>query len=134
MKSPFPGMDPCLERRWSDVHSKLITYVGETLQPILPKDLRARTAERVLLQTLEEEEIGSYRGDVTVIRSGKPKAAAATTTGAGVISSVEPVFVDVGSAPEIDSFVQIIDASSGNRVITAIEILSPWNKGPGRLN
>jgi hypothetical protein len=24
MKSPFPGMDPYLESRWSDVHPKLI--------------------------------------------------------------------------------------------------------------
>jgi hypothetical protein len=23
MKSPFPGMDPYLESRWADVHSKL---------------------------------------------------------------------------------------------------------------
>jgi hypothetical protein len=25
MKSPFPGMDPWLERSWGDVHSRLIT-------------------------------------------------------------------------------------------------------------
>ena len=28
---------------------------------------------------------------------------------------------------------QIIDRTPGNRVITAIELLSPWNKGPGTL-
>jgi uncharacterized membrane protein YqiK len=31
-------------------------------------------------------------------------------------------------------WIQIIDTTSGNRVITAIEILSPWNKMPGKLN
>src|SRR5438046_150775 len=36
--------------------------------------------------------------------------------------------------PTFDRFIQIIDTSAGNRVITAIEILSRWNKGPGRLN
>lgn len=28
MKSPFPGMDPYLEARWSDVHAKLIGFIG----------------------------------------------------------------------------------------------------------
>lgn len=30
-RSPFPGMDPYLEARWSDVHSKLIAFIGEAL-------------------------------------------------------------------------------------------------------
>jgi hypothetical protein len=34
----------------------------------------------------------------------------------------------------VDRFIQIIDVTNGNRVVTAIEILSPWNKSPGRLN
>jgi hypothetical protein len=34
----------------------------------------------------------------------------------------------------MDRFVQIIDRTNGNRIVTVIEILSPWSKGPGRLN
>ena len=41
--SPFPGMDPYLESRWSDVHVKLIGFIGEALQPLLPPALRARS-------------------------------------------------------------------------------------------
>ena len=51
MKSPFSGMDPYLEARWSDVHVKLVAYIGEALQPMLPRGLRARSEQRVLLES-----------------------------------------------------------------------------------
>ncbi|MBY0523528.1 MAG: DUF4058 family protein [Gemmataceae bacterium] len=35
MPSPFPGMDPYLESHWGDVHTKLVTYSGDQLQPQL---------------------------------------------------------------------------------------------------
>ena len=41
MKSPFPGMDPYLERHWGDVHQALVTYIRDQLQASLPDDLRA---------------------------------------------------------------------------------------------
>lgn len=85
MKSPFPGMDPYLELRWSDVHVTLIGFTKEALQRRLPPGLRARADEHLLQET----------------------------------------YVRV---------VQIIDTTSGNRVVSVIEILSPWNKEAGRLN
>ena len=36
MKSPFPGMDPFLERHWEDVHTRLIGYIADALQPHQP--------------------------------------------------------------------------------------------------
>ena len=33
MRSPFPGMDPYLEDRWRDVHSSLVLYARNQLQP-----------------------------------------------------------------------------------------------------
>ena len=90
MESPFPGMDPYLEARWSDAHPKLISFLGEEIQRRLPPALCARAQEQLL--------------------------------------------PEMDDAPTVDRFLQIIDRTSGNRVVTAIEILSPWNKGPGRLN
>jgi Protein of unknown function (DUF4058) len=46
MKSPFPGMDPYLERHWGDVHSRLVIYIADALQPLLPEGLLARVDER----------------------------------------------------------------------------------------
>ena len=51
MKSPFPGMDPFLERHWEDVHHRLIQYACDTLQPRLPNELWARVEERVFVQS-----------------------------------------------------------------------------------
>jgi len=42
--NPFPGMNPFLEHRWSDVHTRLIGYIGDELaRGGLPQGLRART-------------------------------------------------------------------------------------------
>src|SRR5438128_2440789 len=132
MKSPFPGMDPYLETRWSDVHVRLIAYVAESLQPQLPRDLRARSEERVFLETVEEEALAGYRSDIAVVETSRPAGAIRETTSS--LATVEPVIVDLYAGPDVDRFIHIIDVSSGNRVVTAIEILSPWNKTSGRLN
>jgi hypothetical protein len=38
--SPFPGMDPYLEYHWRSVHHRLITYLGDQLQSVLPPAFR----------------------------------------------------------------------------------------------
>ncbi len=40
-KNPFPGMNPWLQRKWSDVHTMLIGYIRDSLSPELPPDLAA---------------------------------------------------------------------------------------------
>ena len=45
MKSPFPGMDPYMEKHWHEVHHRLITYASDLLQEQLPPQLRARVEE-----------------------------------------------------------------------------------------
>ncbi|HEX4793763.1 MAG TPA: DUF4058 family protein, partial [Humisphaera sp.] len=47
MASPFPGMDPFLERHWFDLHAQLVTLAGTALNKSLPDDLVARVDERV---------------------------------------------------------------------------------------
>lgn len=51
MPSPFPGMDPYLEERavWPDVHTSLMTYIREALQPQIRPKYVARTGERIHL-------------------------------------------------------------------------------------
>ena len=46
MPSPFPGMDPYLERNWLDVHSALIAETRRALNWSLPKGLVARALMR----------------------------------------------------------------------------------------
>jgi hypothetical protein len=107
----------------------------EVLQPLLPSPLRARSEERILLETTEGEEAPtSYRSDVAVVDVGRRSGAAKTASAAGATATIEPILVEYHTGPVFDRFVQIIDRTAGNRVVTAIELLSPWNKGPGTLN
>ncbi len=133
-RSPFPGMDLYLETRWSDVHVKLAGFIGEAIQPLLPRELRARSEERILLE-LDEESTRSYRADIAVVESAFPIRPAASS---GVLSGntvvADPIVIRRFGGPMLDRWVQIIDVTNGNRVVTAIEILSPWNKAAGRLN
>jgi Protein of unknown function (DUF4058) len=63
MKSPFPGMDPDLERHWGDVHQRIVTYACDRLQSRLPEDLRARMQERVYIE-IPDVGRGEYYADV----------------------------------------------------------------------
>lgn len=132
MKSPFPGMDPYLESRWSDVHATLIGFVKEALQPLLPKDLRARSEEQVLLESVEGELEKTYRSDVAVVKSPHGEQGAVVVIEDAAVAAPWVVRRDAG--PGVDRFVQIVDIANGNRVVTAVEILRPWNKGSGRSN
>lgn len=62
-KNPFPGMNPWLQRKWSDVHTKLIAFISEALTAELPQDLAAYAEERVSLES-DDGKARSYRGDV----------------------------------------------------------------------
>jgi hypothetical protein len=127
-------MDPYLETRWSDVHAKLVAYIGEALQPTLPRGLRARSEERVLLEEADEHISQSYRSDIAIVHAAHQGDRQRTSDADSAVAVQEPYIVTYSSGPQIDRFVQILDSSNGNRVVTAIEVLSPWYKSPGRLN
>src|SRR5687768_7071500 len=103
MPSPFPGMDPYLEARWSDVHSKLIAYIGEALQPGLLPDLRARSDERVLLEQVDGDNVPAkrYRPHVALIEVKRPKPFAGSTGSATAIADPELDVVAEGEAESI---------------------------------
>lgn len=127
MKSPFPGMDPYLERHWEDVHTRLIGYIADALQPQLSQDLIARMEEKVYVE--DESESRLRRPDVRVVEfstTWHPDAGVQTTA---VLD--EPMLLEPVGDPIRQRSVLIYD-SAGNRIVTAIEVLSPWNKKPGK--
>jgi hypothetical protein len=129
MPSPFPGMDPYLEAHWRDVHARLIIYASDALQGVLPTGLRARVEESVLLET--PKGIGDHPlfPDVRVVEYTW-KRGLETQLGPG-IAVAEPLLVEAEPEPATETFLEIIDRTSGNRVVTVIEFLSPSNKSPG---
>lgn len=127
MPSPFPGMDPYLEPHWLDVHTSLVTYMRDALQELLPSSLRARAEERVVLE--QSEGWGSpIFPDVRVVER-QPRPLARDDRSAPV--AIEPMLIAVEHEMPTERFIEIVDSSSGHRVVTVIEFLSPTNKTPG---
>jgi Protein of unknown function (DUF4058) len=109
-------MDPWLELHWRDVHASLIIYIRNEIQRQLPEPLVARAEEDVFV---DEEEARHRLGADLEVAVLPPAVAVA-----------EPLLVRVPE-PEVHRRIEIIDPSSGGRVVTAIEVLSPSNKIPG---
>lgn len=65
MPSPFPGMDPYLEKRtiWPGVHQRLIACISETIQPLIRPKYIATIGERIQLAVARQ----SYIPDVLLL-------------------------------------------------------------------
>lgn len=129
MPSPFPGMDPYLENpaTWPDLHSSLISYIREALQPQIRPKYIARIGERVELSSLTR----AYIPDVLVIRSAP--AAYGEALAEGPLVADEPTTISLLEEERRVPFLEIIHNPSGE-VVTLIEVLSPANKaGEDRL-
>ncbi len=129
MPSPFPGMDPYLEAHWRDIHAGLIIYSRDALQGVLPRALRARVEERVLLETPQGYSEHPLYPDVRVVEFSSRRSL--ETRPETNVAVVEPLLVQTKADPPTETFLEIIDRESGNRVVTVIEFLSPSNKSPG---
>ena len=130
-RSPFPGMDPYLESRWSGVHARLMAYAADELGPQLAEDLTADIEERVPIDR-DDDARQARRPDVAVIERPSAEWAAARPV-AGGMAVAEPILL-LDPGPVTERSIRIIEVA-GDRVVTAIEFLSPWNKltaGGGR--
>ncbi|MBI2929638.1 MAG: DUF4058 family protein [Verrucomicrobia bacterium] len=129
MKSPFPGMDPYLERHWEDVHATIIVYAREAIQPRLPEDLVARIEDRVFVES-EPERIRRVIPDVFVSQVYPPATAEPAMLREGDVAVAEPLTFDLHELPITEGYIRIRDRVGGN-VITVIEFLSLANKSGG---
>jgi hypothetical protein len=124
--SPFPGMDPYLERHWRDVHVSLVVFAKSALQAQLGEGLIARNEERLVV---EQEEAGrSIYADVRVVEHGLTGTRVAAASG---LAMAEPIVLRLESEPAVERFIEIIDTAGGGRVVTVIEFVSPTNKRAG---
>jgi len=124
-------MDPWMEQQWGDAHHTLITFAREQIRPLLPADLRARVEERVFVETSFGPERTIFP-DLRVIERTRASTEPSSASTATLASSAGPILVELDDEPMTQGYIQIIDARSGNRVVTVIEVLSPANKRPGQ--
>lgn len=129
MNSPFPGMDPYLETRWSDVHSRLNIYASDVLNQRLPPGLLARSEERAIVST-DDDDLRDIGPDISVFERGF--AEPSFDSGGSVSVAVAEEICLLMAKPDIrQRYLEIRDARSGGRVITVIDFVSPANKRPG---
>jgi hypothetical protein len=135
MPTPFPGMDPYLERRglWEEVHPGLIVEIQRFLTPLLRPHYRAAIEQRTYLAVLPPDEQRVGKPDVLVVSptGSTPEATAAVVSPVGV----GPVVAELPMPEEVvERYLEVRDVVT-HEVITIIEILSPTNKitGEGRV-
>ncbi len=80
-----------------------------------------------------DEPLKEYRPGTALVDLGRRERGGATAVLAPA-STIDPIVIEFAYGPVTDKWIQIIDTTNGNRVITAIEVISPWNKMPGKLN
>jgi Protein of unknown function (DUF4058) len=130
MPIPFPGMDPYLEHPdiWPGVHLLLIAALSDVLTPQLrPK--YAVSVEVRMYETVGENSLLVGIPDVAVkkvaqVRQSDPVATLAQKATPITVNLPIPMMVRQG-------YLEIKEVAT-QAVITAIEILSPTNKRPGR--
>ena len=130
MPSPFPGMDPYLEKHWGDVHFSMIGFIRNQLRRSLPRSLRARAQERVYVETAYGNPRAIYLDVRIVERRGKPKRSPTAAVEGGAIAVAEPLVIHFDNDPITENFVEIVETGSGGRVVSVIEVLSLSNKVP----
>lgn len=101
MASPFPGMDPYLERHWRDVHASLVIYARDQLDGRLPRDLRARVEERVFLESTSGVERETYP-DVRIVERARAAPPAPKVHG-GIITAEPLIVVAEEPVPDVYS-------------------------------
>jgi hypothetical protein len=127
MPCPFPGMDPYIERPaiWPDFHDALVAAIRGIIQPMLRPNYVALSQDR--LYVVESER--PIRPDVTIIRPSSPLK---QSSGSVAVLDADLATVFEISREDIrEPYIEIIEPAAGNRVVTAIEVLSPSNKEPG---
>lgn len=126
MPTPFPGMDPYLERHglWEEVHTRLIVAMADALAPVLRPNYRVAVEKRTYLAALGPDELAGIP-DVLVIKSAGPVTMAASPA---TTSDQSPVLAEIPMPAEVvERFLEIRDVRNAE-VITVIELLSPANK------
>ncbi len=127
MPSPFPGMDPYVERPaiWPDCHDTLITCIRGALQPLLRPKYGALTQDRLFVVDSDRRMLP----DVAVVPSPSTR-----TPSSGAMALLEPdapTIFELHFEEEREPYLEIREAAAGHRIVTAIEVLSPDNKTAG---
>lgn len=130
MPSPFPGMDPYIERPniWPDFHSDLAAQIRAELNRRVQPGYVARIVPHVIYELVELSQRRQIQPDVAIYRSQRPMPRAGVAVAP---IAPAPVISRVPMEEMVETFSVEIVTADENVLVTAIEILSPVNKTPG---
>jgi hypothetical protein len=137
MPTPFPGMDPYLERAglWKQVHTELIVAMRQEMFPLLRPNYIVAIEQRTFLSLLQGEHLVGEPDVLAILPQPGP------ANGESLVRQAAPLAVAEGPAaytvelpmPDevVDRYLEVRDAETGE-AITVIELLSPSNKQEDR--
>lgn len=131
MPSPFPGMDPFIERAylWSDFHLAMLAAMRAALNRTLPSKYAAAGDRHVWLLKPDEKTQRKLRKPDLFITGSE---AAALPAGPAVATAAPATIMLPAVEKRGPRYLKILELPS-RRLVTVIELLSPTNKrGPQR--
>ena len=131
MKSPFPGMDPYLEGHlWPDVHDGLAFMIKEQLVPKVSPHYLVRTSVYTVQDTHANEDVGIMYPDAYVLKKSDKVEEPVVVYGNSKNDLPTPPTISLHHIETIEVKVPGVEIRDrkNNRLVTAIEILSPVNK------
>lgn len=135
MPSPFPGMDPWLEAPeiWRGFHHHVAEEIMRQLNPRLGPRYYADVEVTLTIDDVRISSANAVKGFVADAGVLERSAALPTGgTGRAVLAIPEaPVRRDVALAPPEKLRAVHVREARTDRLVTSIEILSPWNKRRG---
>ena len=128
MQSPFPGMDPYLEGNlWTSFHALFAPQMATQLNQLLRPKYIALPERKYISGSLDEVMISTNTIPDVSIKRARGRASSSMMATA-VAPSVKLRTRLVAKIPHYR--IEIRDVSE-RRLVTAIELLSPTNKGSG---
>ena len=128
MRSPFPGMDPYLERadRWGGVHAGLIAVMREILSRQVAPRFFVDSEDGVYVLGLDDPARALIRPDTYIVEAGR--AGTPSPTRERIAS---PVLLRMQEALEVRAASLAIVDTLDRQVVATLELLSAINKVQG---
>lgn len=130
MPSPFPGMNPYLEREssWHDFHGRFLVTASDLLNRQILPNYFAKFEEHVFVEDADDDS----RRVLGVADLAVTQSAAHTVRGGGLQATTSPVEVRQNRF-EVERlhFLEIRDRD-GQSLVSVLELLSPTNKRYGK--
>jgi hypothetical protein len=122
-------MNPWLEdvQLWRDVHTRVISALGDTLAPVLEPRYFVGVETRTYVSTFPDSPPGTRYPDVTILDRGGRAVAFTPSAATAMPLEIQLPYHESFEEPYLE-----IRLVPGGEVVTVIELLSHTNKQPGR--